>query len=84
MGVRAQDLAAVRGGTGDIESGANMTAEYFTWARLVQKRRLDHSMCMDTIAFGHSLRTIDANRRQPRGTAKDNLVKCLDLFQKIN
>jgi hypothetical protein len=79
VGMRTFDPSHVRGGAGDVSYGAAIIAEYFKWAEAVLRRKLDHSMCMDVIAYGHSLRDVDRNRRQPRGTAKKNLVGCLDL-----
>ena len=79
LGARTFDPAAVRGGGGNIEYGANAIAEYFRWATRVQRAKLDHAMAMDVIAFGHSLRDVDRNRRQQNGTCKANLLACLDL-----
>lgn len=84
MGMKVFDPLRVRGsGSGDTEYGAASQADYFKWAREAQKRRLDHAMCMDIIGMGLSLRNVDRNRRQPRGTAKKNLISCLDLFNEL-
>ena len=81
MGMGAMDLLRVRGGMGDAEYGAVLTAGYFEWARGVQRRKLDHAMALDSIVFGHSLRDIDRNRRQAKGRARSNLVMCLDVWR---
>jgi hypothetical protein len=84
VGMKVFDPLRIRGAqTGDVERGAAAQTDYFNWARAVQKAKLDHAMCMDIIGMGLSLRNVDQNRRQPRGTAKKNLVLCLDLFNDL-
>lgn len=80
LGAKCSDLSHVRGGGGDIMYGAALIADYFTWSRAVKKKKLNHDMTMDIIAFGHSLRDIDRNRRQAKGTARKNLGLTLDLW----
>ena len=82
LGARTFDPSRVVGTARDAEDGAVAQSDYFRWARLVQKKKLDHAMCMDIVGFGISLSDTDTNRRRTRGTAKRNLIKCLNLWGK--
>lgn len=53
---------------------------YFDWAKTCQKQKHSHAMTVDILVFGHSCRQVDKERRQRRGTARQNLVDCLNLY----
>lgn len=61
-------------------AAADTSKTYFSWARLCGQQKLSHAMTIDILAMGFSCREVDRTRRQRRGTARQNLALCLDLY----
>lgn len=83
VGVRAFDPGYVRGTSGSVDKTAALVADYFSWAREVQRLKLDHAMSISIIYGGMSCKHVDAAYRQANGTAKKNLRSALDVFCRI-
>lgn len=83
LGVKAMDhsqpLTKVTG-DGNGELMISKIARYIGWARSVQQSQLQHAQAVDIIIFGKQFRTVDRERRQRRGKARENLIECLKLW----
>ena len=71
----------ISGGTPDPDYGATLQQDYLLWCGKVILHKLHHAMAMQTIADGTGLSIIDKQRTQRNGTAKANLLACLDLWE---
>lgn len=82
IGYSTLDLLRTPGGQGNNDSdlGAALQQDYLLWCGKLVLNRLSHVMAMYVIADGHALSRIDRDMRQREGTAKRNLVACLDLW----
>ena len=83
LGVKAMDLSAVRGGSGDngIEYGAELLARYDEWIEKCKKKHFSPRMVLDMVIEGLSLRQIDKKYKFMSGTASKNLIRCLELWR---
>lgn len=70
-------------GYGDIEHGADMLRKYDAWQLSCKARNLSSHMALDVIVFGETLRAVDAKYHFASGTAKKNLLKCLDVWADV-
>ncbi|MEZ0263039.1 MAG: hypothetical protein ACAH80_18685 [Alphaproteobacteria bacterium] len=83
MGMQTFNPFRQPGGGGDVEAGAKLMDFYWSWAVDVQKARLSHAMCIETVVFGKSLAEVQSENRRGRLAVKENLIACLDLAVKL-
>lgn len=84
LGVKVQNFEGIGGkGLGDIEHGAVLLAHYSAWKELCKVRYISALMAEDMIILNMSLRDSDATRRMMTGTAKKNLLACLDAWFEV-
>lgn len=83
LGAKVQNFEAGGKGTGDIEHGAMLIIHYKSWKELCKKRHISALMAEDIIILNMSLRESDKARRMGTGTAKGNLLKCLDAWYEV-
>lgn len=76
---RFEDTGKVTG-AGNVEYGAGLIAHYKAWRTLCQQRGISGLMAEDVIVFGLTLGESDAARAMRKGTAKENLFRCLDAW----
>lgn len=82
LGVRAMDYATFSGGgSGNIEKGSDLLIQYDKWATSCRRKCLDMSAVFYMIIDGYSLREIDKITRKASGTAKIDVLACLELWQ---
>lgn len=67
-------------GSGDVESGAVLLGHYRAWREMCQKRGISGLMAEDVIIWGDSPHASDVGRKMAHGTAKKNLLACLDAW----
>jgi len=82
LGVMAMDLSRVRGGTGNIEHGADLIISYDKWINECKRKYLSPLMVLDMIVDGLSFKEIDKKRQFMSGTASKNMIACLELWSK--
>lgn len=80
MGAKGTDYARVKGGSGDVDYGAALTVRYKEWVPKCKAKYVSHLMALDIIVMGMSLNESDQFRKMRHGTAKQNLMNCLDLW----
>ncbi len=67
-------------GTGDLEAGTDQLRRYDAWQIRCKTLHISSHMALDVIVFGEPLRAVDAKYKFATGTAKKNLLKCLDVW----
>ncbi len=65
---------------GDMEYGKELLLRYDAWHMACKKAYISALMAIDVIVFGMSLRDTDAKHKFMHGTAKKNLISCLNLW----
>lgn len=70
-------------GYGDIEHGADLLRRYDAWQICCKSRHLSSHLALDIIVFGVPLRKLDTDHKFITGTARNNLLKCLDVWQDV-
>lgn len=70
-------------GPGAVEAGATLMAHYRAWRDLCKARHISGLMAEDVIVAGFSLNESDTERKMRKGTAKDNLFKCLQAWHDV-
>lgn len=83
LGAKIQGYGHVSGGQGDIEYGAELLRHYKLWHTLCKQRYVSPIMALDVIVFGLSLKDTDEKHKFQHGTAKKNLIQCLDFWGEI-
>ena len=56
---------------------------YMDWATACAREKLSHAMVLDILCFGKSCRTVDTERRQRKGNARENLMAALSLYARL-
>lgn len=83
MGLKTFDPRKIPGGMSASQCGDLLRNLYFRWATECQLKKLDHSACLDIVAFGCSPSEIDRRRAVRNGGAQANLRECLDVAIEI-
>lgn len=58
-------------------------SSYIEWAERCLREKISHAMAVDILAFGHSCRAVDRDRRLRAGTARRNLIEALALYCRL-
>ncbi|MBU6475409.1 MAG: hypothetical protein KGL10_07325 [Alphaproteobacteria bacterium] len=75
-----QRIPGCKGAENVAEAHARMLDAYTLWARECARAKISHAMIVDVLCFGFSCKTVDGDRRQRNGTARENLMKGLSLY----
>ncbi|TVQ82561.1 MAG: hypothetical protein EA357_08895 [Micavibrio sp.] len=55
-------------------------ALYFQWAERCKTEKLNHAAAVDILIYGKSCRAVDRVRHMRNGSARRNLLACLDVY----
>lgn len=81
LGMPSFDLSAARGkGMGGVDNDGELLAHFDQWVMHCRQKHFSPLMVLDLIVDGLSLRQIDAKRKLASGTAKKNLINCLEIW----
>lgn len=75
-----QRIPGCRGQVNAAEAHGRLIRGYIDWTKACHKRKISHAMIVDILVFGFSCRAQDKERRQRRGTARENLLDGLSLY----
>ncbi len=71
-------------GAGNVsEAHGRMINAYTLWARECAIKKISHALVIDVLCYGFSCRMIDCDRRLKHGAARENLMKGLTLYCRL-
>jgi len=80
-GLRAQSFDGMpRAGSYSECNSSDLDDAFSRWAKQVFDEGVSVSAALDVIVFGKSFRKVDQAHCKRKGYAKDNLMKCLDMY----
>jgi len=79
-----QRIPGSRSHAGNIaDAHSRLINRYIDWTKACHREKISHSMIIDILAFGFSCRALDRDRRQRRGTSRQNLLDGLTLYCRL-
>ncbi len=76
-------IPGCRGAENVSEAHARMINTYTLWARNCAREKISHAMVLDVLCYGFSCRMIDCDRRLKHGATRENLMKGLTLYCRL-
>jgi hypothetical protein len=84
IGYTVQDANKIRGSsTNASEYVAVLIQDYLDWGMRCKEKHLSPLMCRRVVIEGFSLNETDAEFHFREGTAKKNMISCLELFAEM-
>lgn len=83
LGMKTQKFELGGQSVGDIMAGALLIKRYKDWKAYCKTKHISALMAEDIIILGMSCDASDKERRMMHGTAKKNLLVCLDAWQRV-
>jgi hypothetical protein len=83
LGYVSSDWQRLPGAAGRSNAGAvhsRLIHGYVEWTKNCHREKISHAMIVDILAFGHSCRQQDRDRRLRSGSARRNLMNGLTLY----
>ena len=78
-----QRIPGCRGAENVSEAHARMINAYTLWARECAREKISHAMIVDVLCYGFSCKMIDCDRRIRNGATRENLMKGLTLYCRL-
>jgi hypothetical protein len=84
LGATVADVNRIRGNTTSAGDWLQaLISDYLLWDRACKDKHHSPMMCREVIIEGYSLNQCDEKNRMQHGTAKKNMVACLEIFAKM-
>lgn len=84
LGFVVSDPLKVPGGKGTSTAAEHLMINYSKWRDACKRRYLSPIMTLDVLVWGLTLNQCDEKHKFRHGTAKQNMLKCLELYGDFN